>query len=240
MIVKVFDSDGETELGSKVFSDLVAGNTDAVKLFLQNNLSRELINLIGSISQYSESDMYTFMSWALDIETLSCPFNVSGSLVSSGTLETTMQYYYRVTAYNSIGETTGSIEISVTTDTVNKSILIEWDEVPGAVGYRIYRSTDQDYTEARIMDYIGTPSGWLDEGIFTPSGFDLPIINTTAATGGVNYGTAPTGSSFTSDNLAFDNVQIGEQKIFWLKVSPGVSLLESDNPRTAILDFYEE
>ena len=70
-------------------------------------------------------------------------------------------YYYKVTALNDNGETTGSTEATITTSaasgtyTNDDTITISWTAVSGATKYKIHRSVDQDW-DAESDDY------WVD------------------------------------------------------------------------------
>lgn len=67
----------------------------------------------------------------------SCSASAGGSLAASTT------YYYKITAIDGLTseETQGSEEISGVTTVPNKTLTLEWNAVPGAAQYKIYRST---------------------------------------------------------------------------------------------------
>lgn len=87
------------------------------------------------------------MAKVITYSTLTAPINVTAAVASGGSLVAGSTYYYCVIAvfYNAAAYTTEngrslcSIEVNATTDTVNKTINLTWDAVPGAGGYRVYR-----------------------------------------------------------------------------------------------------
>lgn len=88
-------------------------------------------------------------------------------------------YYYRITAYNSAGETLGSTETSITWASGYWHVILAWTSVTGAAGYKVYgRATG---AEQLIAD-VGNVNTYDDTGHISPSGA-LPVTNTTS--GGV-------------------------------------------------------
>ena len=82
-------------------------------------------------------------------------------------------YYYRVSALTAAGETVASLEASaVIASAPNGQITLDWDDLAGATGYRIYRSTAPN--EERFLEEIGATSTYLDNGDVTPSGARHP------------------------------------------------------------------
>lgn len=75
-------------------------------------------------------------------------------------------YYYKVSAVDSIGETLASSEVSVTTSGSTSSVALTWNEVPGAHGYRVYRSdtasgAQDEYVAVTTNSYTDTAlAGW--------------------------------------------------------------------------------
>lgn len=240
------DSDGETRLNIAISPDMNAGDIQYKKYFIQNDTALESGYLEYAITQFALSDLFSLLSWALDPDTLSCPFNVVATLQAGGSLTAYTKYYYRITAFNSLGETTGCIEVNATTTDTDLSIKLNWSELEGADGYLIYRSTNQDYTNARVA-VIEDPATieWTDTGQAPdPSGpysfpgintdFDLPDENTTAGEA-PDYGTPPDSGDFNTDNLVIGVLEPGQQKSFWLKVTSSVSTPQTGNPRKANL-----
>lgn len=91
---------------------------------------------------------------------------------TSGTLNAGT-YYYRVTAINSLGETLGSQEKSITAG-ASAGVIISWSAITDATSYKIYgRSLSNEL-------YIATTTNttYTDNGSITPSGI-LPQFNTT-------------------------------------------------------------
>jgi len=117
---------------------------------------------------------------------ISAPANLTASLVASGLSSGTYTYYGIVTALNSVGETTGSTEASITTNKVRDNwtagtdkITWSWDAVSGAERYQIYLSDQTGYE---------TLLGNSDTTTFTDDGtadlnpyIEVPDDNTTGA-----------------------------------------------------------
>jgi len=134
-------------------------------------------------------------------------------------------YYYKVSAYNSDGESLESSYISETTlpsaptgisasATSSSSIMVSWDAVFGATGYYVYRSSSATGTYTRV----GTPSttSYTDTGlsVFTTYYYKVSAYNSTGESSqssntstktksGPNAPSAPTGvsASATSSSI---------------------------------------
>lgn len=70
-------------------------------------------------------------------------------------------YAYQVTAYNAFGETDGSAEVTATIATATGRVVLDWPDVAGAVGYRVYRGIGAE-TKYRIADVL--VSTYTDNG----------------------------------------------------------------------------
>ncbi|HOI97236.1 MAG TPA: hypothetical protein PLA19_01905, partial [Candidatus Pacearchaeota archaeon] len=65
-------------------------------------------------------------------------------------------YYYKITAINGNGETTGTAQFSVATGAADSLNTIAWSAVTGATGYKIYRSTENNDWDGDANDQ------WVD------------------------------------------------------------------------------
>jgi len=111
---------------------------------------------------------------------ISAPTNPSATATTGGTLDSGT-YYYKITALNNNGETIGSSEVSATVDgTTTNAIEISWDEVTGAISYRIYRGTSSNGQDVYFEDSDGPP--FLDTGEEGTEG-TVPTENTTGGKG---------------------------------------------------------
>lgn len=119
---------------------------------------------------------------------ISAPANLTASRVASGLTSGTYVYYAQVTALNSVGETVGSTEASIT---VNKSrdnwvattdkITWSWNSVVGATGYQLYISESSGYEVSLASIPTGT-TNFTDDGTTQINEYvEVPDDNTTGA-----------------------------------------------------------
>lgn len=115
----------------------------------------------------------------MTITTLSAP-TISGITTGSGTLAAAT-YYYKVTAINVNGETTGSAEVSHILAAPGGN-QVTWGAISGATGYNIYRSTVTN-TE-HFLTSVGAPTvTFLDDGSLSTTSVTVPSTNTTNVDG---------------------------------------------------------
>jgi hypothetical protein len=83
-------------------------------------------------------------------------------------------YFYRVSALTSAGETVPCAEVGLAI-TATHGVVLTWNAVRGATGYRIYgRATG---AELFIAEVSGTTLTYTDDGSITPAGA-MPTANT--------------------------------------------------------------
>jgi hypothetical protein len=99
----------------------------------------------------------------------------------TGTLTASTTYYYRVSAYNAVGETTAFTEVSKATSTTSatRGVSVVWAHSgSGATGFKIYgRSTGAEQLIATVGSGVRS---YCDDGSLTPSGA-LPSKNLTGS-----------------------------------------------------------
>lgn len=103
---------------------------------------------------------------------------VTATPALGGTLTDATPYYYKVTALNATGETTGSPEATATTASPNLSIALSWTAITGATSYRVYRGTAP--SGESVYFSTGTNS-FTDVGAAGTAG-TVPTTNTTGGT----------------------------------------------------------
>jgi hypothetical protein len=106
--------------------------------------------------------------------------SVNTTATTGGTL-TPATYYYRVAAYDSVGNSLANAETSIVVPagTSTNITTVNWGGVLGATGYKVYgRSTGAELLMATVVGQTAT--SWIDNGSVTPSGA-LPTANTTGA-----------------------------------------------------------
>lgn len=106
----------------------------------------------------------------------------SGAVGSNLSGNTT--YYYKVTAFNSAGETTESkiptiLEAQVTEPAIPLPVIIQWEPVKGADGYKIYKSSVS--SQEKFLAFVSgeSVSMFTDDGntAINPD-INVPSINT--------------------------------------------------------------
>ena len=108
---------------------------------------------------------------------IDAPGNFTATPSSGGTLPATT-HYYRVTAVDLVGETTGATEDSAVNATTNLQNDLAWDAVSGATSYRIYRTTSTgDYSgEAHFLAETTTNS-YTDTGaVSLTTNYVMPTV----------------------------------------------------------------
>lgn len=102
------------------------------------------------------------------IPVLGVPTASTGGSLTSGTT-----YYYTMTATNAAGQTTQATQVSYAASGTNLTAVLTWTAVPGATGYKIYRSTTSgSFGSSTLLTTIGSGSTvtYSDTGISTSSG----------------------------------------------------------------------
>lgn len=113
---------------------------------------------------------------------LSAPVQSAATVTTSdgGIFGSTGNKFYKITATNAIGETTGSGEQSANVAATTSSVTLHWAAVAGATGYKIYR---------------GTATGAEDHLVGTVGSGTTLLFKDTGSTGTV---VSPPGSNTTS------------------------------------------
>lgn len=109
---------------------------------------------------------------------LAAPTGFTATAVATGGTFAAATYYWKVTATNATGETVGSAEASAAI-ALNGSATLSWTAVPGATGYRVYRSTTAG-GESTSPAFVSAPTGtsYTDTGTAATAG-SVPASNTT-------------------------------------------------------------
>lgn len=239
--VRHLDSDGATAITGVVWPDAFAGQAQTARKFgVENNGDRTLTNVAGKLRQVGSNDGVTMARWARDTATLSAPWGVGATLTGSGAggvWPSVGVRYYRLTATNATGETVGSSEVSANVDDTTKKVQLSWTAVPGATGYRIYRTETQgQYSSPALRAELtsGSITSYTDDGGAVGAGA-LPAANTT---GGPppSYGTPPT---LGTSDLAFGTLAVGQQAFYWVNWEIPAATPEVGNPRLFEVEFVE-
>lgn len=138
-----------------------------------------IANGTDPLTRYDGSVLTTYSS-------LAAPANLTASLVASGLSSGVHTYYGQVTALNSVGETVGSTEASITVNKVREDwtaasdkVTWSWNAVVGATRYQLYIANTQGY-EA-LLTTTDTTS-FTDNGSLVINPYvQVPYDNTTTA-----------------------------------------------------------
>lgn len=180
---------GETT-GSNEVSVTTTGSTSAVNLSWSSMAGATSYRVYRGTTAGAESLYFTVTSptytatgaWAnsgtvpgSNTTQLSAPGTVTPTGSTTGGTLAAATYYYKVTALNAVGETTGSTEASVTTTGSTSSVALAWAAVTGATSYRIYRGTAAG---SENVYYTSATNAFTDTGATGTAG-TVPVSNTT-------------------------------------------------------------
>jgi len=237
-----YDKDGVTEISARTLSDILSGTSDTpVKIGVKNSGSSALgAGLKCTIVKLGNNDGWSQLRIGRDVSTISPPWGLTavvGSPAASGTWSEPDTVYYVVTALNAVGETIQSSEVQALIDDVTKKVTITWEQVTGATGYRLYRTTVLGVYGAAslVVENVGIDAtSYIDDGSVTVTGTS-PLAN---LSGGAspNYGTWP---ALSTVPLLIRALAIGQEVFIWIGRVVPVSVDDSMNPRIAGLLFTE-
>lgn len=212
----------------------------ATKWGVENTSTRALGGnaLLMALVAIAGNDWINFFACALDTVTISRPFNLAAALGGSGgSWSQTGLVYYVITAINANGETVASLELSATLASTGQKVTLTWTQVPGATGYKIYRSfTSGLYATPCLRTTVGAGSTvtFIDDGSALSAGAP-PSANTTGGAA-PNYGTPPASGP---GPLSFGVLAIGQQVFYWEYATVPSSASEAGNPRLCLRQFSE-
>jgi hypothetical protein len=172
-VFKSTDGGSWTEITGATF------NVSYRPFFLQINNYLYITNGYDPLTRYDGTNLTRYTQ-------ISPPTGV-GLARGAGLSAGSYTYYYQVTALNSVGETIGSTETSITTNkdrnnwvlSSNEYIDVSWSAVSGATQYQVYISTESG--KEILLDSSSTTS-YRDDNSVTPNEFvEVPKDNTTGA-----------------------------------------------------------
>lgn len=241
--VRHFDQTGGVVINEQNWADAIAGAVQVAEKFaVENNGDRDLINLVLKILAVTGNDGSTQLRIAADTSgTISPPFEVVVALTgpgAGGIWSGTGVRSWVITAFNATGETIRSFEVSANIDDTTKKATIDWTQVVGATGYKVFRTIVPGvYTSPSLRATIGSGATvqFVDDG--TAVGAGAPPVDNTTGGPSPTYGSPPT--------LGIANVplaatfRIGEQFFYWVNRVVPAGTAEAGNPRLAQLKFEE-
>jgi hypothetical protein len=80
---------------------------------------------------------------------------------------------WQITAFNGLGETTGSVLVTVNVNDVTATVTLSWNTIVGALGYRLYRNDapGNPFSAASLLTEVGNAkTSFIDVGGATSAG----------------------------------------------------------------------
>lgn len=175
----------------------------------------------GGVSDQNENLAYIYAigpglyynNYAIDIQSdnLNVPTNVGLTKYSTGGTLTAATYAYRVVAVGTNGHTLASTQVTTTVSSGSTNlIVVSWDPVPGASGYRIY---------GRVSGSIGL--------LGTMSSNNLSFNDTGVRTPGV---VVPSGPPRVTNSFTVRIFDLTKSAVTPQEVYPGVTRTETQDP----------
>jgi len=138
-----------------------------------------IANGTDPLARYDGTDLDTYTE-------INAPANLGASRVASGLSSGTYTYYAEVTALNSVGETVGSTEASITVNKDRDEWIVGtdkidwyWDAVATAARYQLYLSDESGYETLLTST---TETNFIDDGSLDLNPYvEPPEDNTTGA-----------------------------------------------------------
>lgn len=133
------------------------------------------------LARYNGTDLETYTA-------LNAPTGLTASLVASGLSSGTYTYYAQVTGLNTIGETVGSTEASISVNkqrdtwvaATDKGVYWGWTTLVGADRYQLYLSDESGH--GNLLGASITTNSFIDDGTAELNPYsETPISNTTGA-----------------------------------------------------------
>ena len=246
-LVNHLDSDGVTILTAKTVPQVKAGTIGTPKkLALQNVGDEVLAGLEHRITQVGSGDGYTMAEWGFDAVTLSPPWGLSAVvLTNAGSTQWGSggagRKFFVITALLGGGETGPSMEVFADIVNVGASlgdrVSLNWQTVPGATQYKIYRSVSSGaYATPALRATVNAPgTSYTEDGASLSSGAP-PVENTTGGAG-PTYGSPP--GAFQTTPLVIGSLPVGKAIFYWLQEDVPLGTSSTGNPRTVSLEPVE-
>lgn len=152
----------------------------------------------GSGGWMPAGDAIASAAWSTDETYLLPPGFLTASGAGTGGTLTAGTYYYVVTAINAAGETVRSAEAQATVTGSTSLVVLGWNGVTGATGYKVYRGTATG-GENKLIATINsaTTESYIDTGAAGTSATP-PVSNTASQTIDIADSPAPSTTSTTA------------------------------------------
>lgn len=138
---------------------------------------------IGPVTTDMPPVNYAFLTERSTGNAIAVPVLTNGGASAGGT-RAAGTFYWKITAINAQGETTGSNEISQAL-TTNQKMTLNWSAITGATGYKIYRGTSSGNQDTLVAT-VGLVTTYNDLGTEVTS-LATPPASNTAPIGDILY-----------------------------------------------------
>jgi len=164
------------------------------------------------------------------------PPRITDTQINAGSGPVADTYYYKVTALTDYGETDGNEEITAIVNGT-ESVYLEWADVDGIISYSVYRGTTSG-----VLKFLKSVSVnyYTDTGVDTPTGTDIPVVNTAYKCLALGSDTLTVGYIFTvtgNINIFGDSDFVGKVHLvngnFYMDDSQSIRWYDDSSP-TAI------
>lgn len=213
--------------------DSATGTINRLEVAAPISISGPGFNNTGALRSVSGINTYT-------VKHVTSPVQNAATGTAGGSLTNGTTYFYVITAIDGYGESLASNERSFTATATNQTATLNWDTVPGATGYRIYRTTTSGtYGATSLVTTInlGTTNTYNDTGTALTAGTPpavFPIISFAGA--GASIGVEPdpnqtaSAAYFTNDySLTINGGMSGTAAQKMTKVGTGHLILPNAN-----------
>jgi hypothetical protein len=179
------DSDGATVITEENWPTALAGqNQMPKKLAFKNTGDAPLgvTSITVGILQVGTNDGDDQLRHVADTATLPGPWGVTAAAqAGTGSFATGGTKGYKVTALSAIGESAAAMEATVALPGTSSVVLLSWQAVPAATGYRAYRTdTAGIYGGTSRLVQVGSGTTSLNDGGGALTAGSPPADNRTA------------------------------------------------------------
>lgn len=131
------------------------------------------------------------------------PVATTSSTATTGGTLVPVTYYYKIIAFNTLGQSLGSNEISqvVPAGTNTNTVTVNWAAVTGATGYRVYRGVAAGAES--VFYTVGNVTTFVDTNAASTVGVVPTTVPVGIALTAISYNAAALGNTLYNDESVF-------------------------------------